>query len=120
MNCPYCDENVHLMAKFCPKCGLPLKEDATVMGAYATDDTGPSMYVIGGGIAGILAITLLVGWLTSRGGDKPVEQVQRQNLTNPALMSPAGNPGIIPGSMPSNPGFSYGSSTNRSADYNPQ
>ena len=40
MNCPYCDANVHLMSKFCPKCGLPLKDDITIQGgAYATDDT---------------------------------------------------------------------------------
>lgn len=120
MNCPYCDETVHTMSKFCPKCGLPLKDDQTVMGAYASDDTGPSIYVIGGGLAGLLIIALLIGWLSSHNGDKPVEQVQRQNLTNPALLSPV-NPGVVPGSMPANPAFGFGGGgSTRSVDYSPQ
>jgi hypothetical protein len=119
MNCPYCDETVHLMSKFCPKCGLPLKEDATVMGAYASDDTGPSMYVVGGGAAAVLIIALLIGWLSSRQGNKPVEQVQRQQLSNPAFSMPAVNPAF--GAAPVNPAYGLSMPGNsKSADYTPQ
>lgn len=120
MNCPYCDETVHLMSKFCPKCGLPLKEEATVMGAYASDDTGPSLYVVGGGAAAILAIALLIGWISSRGDGKPVQEVKRQQLGNPAFSVPAANPAF--GSLPMNPAFGTAGSrgSSKSADYSPQ
>lgn len=117
MNCPYCDETVHVMSKFCPKCGLPLKDDATVMGAYATDDTGPSIYVIGGGAAAVLAIALIIGWATSQNGKKPVEQVQRQQINNPLRVPSA--PAVLPGSgFATTPGFSAPSAP--SANYSPQ
>jgi len=66
MNCPYCDETVHAMAKFCPKCGLPMKDDATVMGAYVSDSDGPNWAMIGSGAAALVAIALVVGWLGTR------------------------------------------------------
>jgi hypothetical protein len=118
MNCPYCDETVHLMSKFCPKCGLPLKEDSTVMGAYASDDTGPGLGVIAGGAGAILAITLIIGWVTSQGGKKPVENVRRQPVSNPALSF---NPASRAGMAPINPAFSFGGSpgSSRSANYRP-
>lgn len=120
MNCPYCDETVHLMSKFCPKCGLPLKEDATVMGAYASDDTGPGLWVIGGGAAAILAVTMIIGWATSQGKNKPAEQVQRQPVGNPAFNTASMNPAF--GAAPSyNPAFGGGLNLGgaRSANYTP-
>lgn len=119
MNCPYCDESVHLMSKFCPKCGLPLKDDATVMGAYASDDTGPSLYVIAGGAAAVLAVAVGIGWLSSRGDQKqPIQQVQRQQMSNPLAVP---GPAAMPGSGFSS-GFSYGTTAPSapSANYSPQ
>ena len=120
MNCPYCDANVHLMSKFCPKCGLPLKDDITIQGgAYATDDTGPSLYVIGGGAAAVLAIALIIGWVSSRGDQKaPLSQVQRQQITNP-LAVPNFAPAVPGGNaLAVNRGFSAPSTS--SANYSPQ
>jgi len=93
MNCPYCDEATHPLAKFCSKCGLPLKEDTTVMGAYATDDTGPSPMVVGGGALAIVAIALTLGWMGSRKNESrpPTETVRRDSMGGyPAPAPPAG------------------------------
>lgn len=76
MNCPYCDETINAMAKFCPKCGLPLKDDATVMGAYISDGDGPNWGIIGLGAAGILIIALAIGWLSRP--TSPTEAVRRE------------------------------------------
>jgi hypothetical protein len=81
MNCPYCDETINALAKFCPKCGLPLKDDATVMGAYVSDD-GPNWTLIGGGAAAIVAIAMSIGFLSSQ-GNKPA----------PAQQATVGRPG---------------------------
>lgn len=119
MNCPYCDESTHPLAKFCSKCGLPLKEDATVMGAYATDDTGPSPWVVGGGAVAIVAIALTLGWLGSRKNDaRPTETVRRDSIGGfPAPPAPAAT------SLPGYTGFSAAAAparrTGPSATYNP-
>jgi hypothetical protein len=77
MNCPFCDESIHPTSKFCPKCGLPLKEDATVMGAYVSDDSGMNPWVIGAGALGIVGIALGIGWFTGR-KNEPVQTVRRE------------------------------------------
>ena len=90
MNCPYCDETIHAMAKFCPKCGLPLKDDQTLMGgsgAYVTDD-GPNWTLIGGAGAAVAAIALAIGFLGSR-GNQPADTVQRQPVGSYSTPSPA-------------------------------
>lgn len=69
MDCPYCDESISPLAKFCPKCGLPLKDDATVLGGYVSPDAGPSRWVIAGGAAAIVLVMLAIGWLSSRRAD---------------------------------------------------
>ena len=69
MNCPYCDESISLAAKFCPKCGLPLKEDATLMGAHFGDDASPNRWLIGAGAAAIVAVALSIGWISTHGQD---------------------------------------------------
>lgn len=87
MNCPYCDETINALAKFCPKCGLPLKDDATVMGAYVSDD-GPNWMLIGGGAAAIAAIALAIGFLTS-GNGKPTETVRKETVVRPGQAAAA-------------------------------
>lgn len=79
MNCPYCDETISALAKFCPKCGLPLKDDATVMGAYVSDD-GPNWMLIGGGAAAVVAIAASIGFLSSQSGKT---QTVRQEVGRP-------------------------------------
>jgi hypothetical protein len=60
------------MAKFCPKCGLPLKSDATVMGsAYIVDDGGPNYWLLGAGGLAVVAIAVTIGWLGGRGTGSP-------------------------------------------------
>jgi hypothetical protein len=75
MNCPFCDESIHPGSRFCPKCGLPLKEDSTVMGAYVTDDAGFNPWAIGAGALGIVVVALVIGWATGR---KEPETVRRE------------------------------------------
>lgn len=79
MKCPYCDDSIHPMAKFCPKCGLPLKEDATLQGTYVVDDSGPSPWVIVAGAAGIAVLALGIGWMSgqNKSGDAPKVDVSR-------------------------------------------
>jgi hypothetical protein len=121
MNCPYCNAGVHAMAKYCPKCGLPLKDDATVMqsggGAYVTDDTGgPGMWVILGAAGLLMAIVLVVGFLGNRPSEPP-----RQAQNRPA--NPAFNPASNFGMRPTNPAFANPAGSapgaSRSADYSP-
>jgi hypothetical protein len=69
MNCPYCDESISLAAKFCPKCGLPLKEDTTLMGASWGGDASPNRWLIGAGAAAIVAVALSIGWISTHGQD---------------------------------------------------
>jgi len=76
MNCPYCDESISLAAKFCPKCGLPLKEDATLMGAHFGDDASPNRWLIGAGAAAIVAVALSIGWISTHGQDGTVTRRQ--------------------------------------------
>src|SRR5437016_4717121 len=81
MNCPYCDENIHPASKFCPKCGLPLKEDSTVMGnsgAYVSDDAGWNPWVVGGGAVGIVMIALAIGFMSAHKDNVPAETVHRE------------------------------------------
>lgn len=87
MNCPYCDETINALAKFCPKCGLPLKDDATVMGAYVSDD-GPNWTLIGGGAAAIAAIALAIGFLTS-GNSKAPQPAQQVTVARPGQAAAA-------------------------------
>lgn len=89
MNCPYCDETINAMAKFCPKCGLPLKDDSTVMGAYISDGDGPNWGIIGMGAAAILIIALAVGWLSR---PNPTTETVRQEPVRQI-----GAPGTAPG-----------------------
>lgn len=81
MNCPYCDDNIHPASKFCPKCGLPLKEDSTVQGnsgPYVSDDGGWNPWVVGGGAVGIVVIALAIGFMTARKDNVPTETVRRE------------------------------------------
>jgi zinc ribbon protein len=123
MKCPYCDERIDASSKFCPKCGLPLKDDGdtTVMGgAYLTDDTGPSIWVILGGAAAIIVVALSIGWMSSNRQTKQPDTVRRTPLPSPAA------PGAqFPGAQlpsptlgsPSFPGFAGGRSSHPSASY---
>jgi len=119
MKCPYCDDNIHPMAKFCPKCGLPLKEDTTLMGSnnnsYLVDDSGPNMWVLVGGAAAIVVVALTIGWLTGQGQHKN-ETVVRQPLT-PASMGGA----RALSSLPALPSYGWGVTTASpvSANYHP-
>jgi len=100
MNCPYCDETINALAKFCPKCGLPLKDDATVMGAYVSDD-GPNWMLIGGGAAAIVAIAMSIGFLSSQSGKAaPAQQVTvgrpGQPAAAPVFAVPVASFGMTP------------------------
>jgi hypothetical protein len=97
MKCPYCNDDIHPMAKFCPKCGLPVKDDgATVMGAYLTDDSGPNKWVIGGGALAIVAVALGIGWLSGRRGQGG-ETVRREPVGRYYAAAPATLYGGSPG-----------------------
>ncbi len=78
MNCPYCDESISLAAKFCPKCGLPLKEDATLMGAAFGSGEGPNRWLIGAGAAAIVAVALSIGWISTHGGQSSSTVTRRE------------------------------------------
>jgi hypothetical protein len=95
MNCPYCDEVINAMAKFCPKCGLPLKEDSTVMGTYVSDGEGPNWGILGLGAGAILVIALAIG-LLGRNSTTP-ETVRREPVGQ------FGAPGTSPGFRSSAP-----------------
>jgi hypothetical protein len=104
------------MAKFCPKCGLPLKEDTTLMGSnngsYVVDDSGPSPWVLAGGALGIVIVALSIGWITGQGQHK-TDTVVRQPITPPSMP----NTGLLNAA----PSFNWGSSApvQASANYNP-
>jgi hypothetical protein len=102
MNCPYCDETIHPQAKFCAKCGLPLKEDTTVQGVSATDDAGPSKYVIGALLGGIGLIAILIVWL---GGQKPSDTQQARQPAPPVNFQTPGMGNGMAGTRPSTPAF---------------
>ena len=99
MNCPYCDDSIHPMAKFCPKCGLPLSEDATLMGASIFDDSGPKRWMVAGGAVAIVAIAMSIGWMSSRRGSESA-QVRRERVghlvpahsTHSTSLAPGGRP----------------------------
>ncbi|HTE16905.1 MAG TPA: zinc ribbon domain-containing protein, partial [Armatimonadota bacterium] len=78
MNCPYCDETVHAMAKFCPKCGLPLKDDATIMGGPVVDQPGPNRWFIVAGVGGVVALALSLGFMSARGSSRPTQTTRRE------------------------------------------
>jgi len=85
MKCPYCNDSIHPTAKFCPKCGLPIKDDATVMGgAHAADGAGPNLWIIGGGAAGIVAVALAIGMLSGQRGRN--NEVVRQEPVRAAFV----------------------------------
>jgi hypothetical protein len=64
MNCPYCDQGIPAGTKFCPKCGLPLQDDATVMGGYtAPASSMPDKRILIAGGAGLGVILLAMGLL---------------------------------------------------------
>lgn len=102
MNCPYCDESIHPQAKFCAKCGLPLKEDTTVHGVSAGDDTGPSKLVIGALLGGIAIIGLLI---VALGNQRPSETQVRQPAPPRNFAAPGMGSGIA-GASPAIPAFS--------------
>lgn len=83
MNCPYCDEVINAMAKFCPKCGLPLKEDSTVMGTYVSDGDGPNWSILGMGAGAILIIALAIGFFSR--GNQPTETTRRESVPQPNI-----------------------------------
>jgi hypothetical protein len=64
MNCPYCDQGIPAGTKFCPKCGLPLQDDATVMGGLAAPASSmPDKRILIAGGAGLGVILLAMGLL---------------------------------------------------------
>jgi hypothetical protein len=109
MNCPYCDEVINAMAKFCPKCGLPLKDDSTVMGTYVSDGDGPNWGILGLGAGAILIIALAIGFFSR---STPTDTVRRD------AVAPFSNPAAAPGFRSSaplynsspNPGYQQSSS----------
>lgn len=100
MNCPYCDEGIHPNAKFCPKCGLPLKDDATVIGGYLPADGRPAPWMIAAGVAAILVVALSIGWAQNRSHAEreTFPQAAPAAYTAPAVRSsvPLGIPAIAP------------------------
>ena len=81
MKCPFCTESIHPNAKFCPKCGLPLKDDATVMGgAYVSDESSVNWPAIAAGAGGLAVIALIIGWLTGQNTNKNADQVRRDTV----------------------------------------
>lgn len=109
MNCPYCDEGIHPLAKFCPKCGLPIKDDATVMGWVP--DEGPNPFVIGLGALGIVAVALSIGWFSTRGRSEARESVRREPVLRAGMptVTPVSNWGATWGAPPvtSSPGSTW-------------
>jgi hypothetical protein len=101
MNCPYCDETIHPQAKFCAKCGLPLKEDTTVHGVSASDEVGPSKYVIGALLGGIALIGLLIAVL----GNQRSSATQARQPEPPRNYAAPGMGSGIAGSRPVQPAF---------------
>jgi len=108
------------MAKFCPKCGLPLKEDTTLMGAnqgsYVVDDSGPSPWVIIGGALGVVVVALSIGWMTGQGQHK-ADTVVRQPI-NPTPMRTGG---FFNNGLATAPSYGWGSTgpTSSAVNYNP-
>lgn len=124
MKCPYCDETVHLMSKFCPKCGLPLKDETTVMGggggAYLTDEAGPARWVILSAAGAIVVIALSIGWLNSRKPTDASQLARREPVpVNPAFTRPA-NPANMFVTNPANAFGGMPRSASPSANYSPQ
>jgi len=106
MNCPYCDATIHSLAKFCPKCGLPVKEDATLMGASVGED-GPNKAVVIAGAAAVVAVAVCIGWMSSgRGNSRETVRRERVGAGSYSYSVPAPPP--TPGYIPS-PVVSYGS-----------
>ena len=102
MNCPYCDETIHPQAKFCAKCGLPLKEDITIHGVSATDDTGASKYVIAAMLTGILVIGGAIAFIGNRPAGQPTEvTIRREPMGGYQKPGTAG----IPRATPTVPAF---------------
>jgi hypothetical protein len=98
MHCSYCNESAHPMAKFCPKCGLPLA-GAAQSGAYVVDDTGPNLWLLGLGAVGVLVLALGVGWASARSAQKP-EEVRREPVGRYAAAAPSAAAGAFnPGMM---------------------
>jgi hypothetical protein len=118
------------MAKFCPKCGLPLKDDATLMGGRVDDGEGPNRWVLAAGAAGIVAVALTIGFLSSPGRGAAATTVRREPVgrytapANPrALGAYASPPRALggyrfstpvvstprPAARPSGPAFAYNS-----------
>ncbi len=97
MKCPFCSESIHPTAKFCPKCGLPLKDDTTVMGgAYVADGGRQSHAMLIGGAALLVLISLFIGWLSGRASQETATVPQptpRVAATNSSIaFNPAGLP----------------------------
>jgi hypothetical protein len=89
MNCPYCDEGIHPMAKFCPKCGLPLNEDPTLMGNSDASEGGVKPWMIGAGAATIVAVAMCIGWASVKGSsDNGSVRREPVSVANPSPIPP--------------------------------
>ncbi len=117
MNCPFCTENIHPGSKFCPKCGLPLKDDSSVTGAYVVDDGGlMNPWLIGAGALGIVVVALGIGWATGQKDRQPQQTVRREpvgsyNSARPSWAQFGNGGGAQPLTMapaPSAPSFRTG------------
>jgi hypothetical protein len=116
MNCPYCDETIHPQAKFCAKCGLPLKEDTTVHGVHAGDEVGPNKIVIGALLGGIAIIGLLI---VALGNQRPSETQVRQPAAPRNYAAPGMGSGVA-GTRPVQPAYNNGAQAARPAFQTPR
>jgi hypothetical protein len=89
MKCPFCSDSIHPNAKYCPKCGLPIKDEPTVMGAaFVPDEAGPNPWMLASGGLAALALIFGIGWASSQIGRSP-NQTAATTRTIAAYRTPA-------------------------------
>ncbi|MFN3650015.1 MAG: hypothetical protein ACK47B_10585 [Armatimonadota bacterium] len=108
MKCPYCSDSIHPNAKFCPKCGLGLKDEATMMGSYVEEESGPNRWVVAAGAGGIVTIALLIGWMSGGGSGRQAQSPAPlpASASTASIVSPVTTAPLTGGTTPAAaPGF---------------
>lgn len=101
MKCPYCEEQVGAQVKYCPKCGLPVGDEVTVMGTGVLGDRDVSPWVWAAGALAVLLVAIGIGWAT-RGGEQAARPGSRElRQTVPVYPAAASSPGSQPAISPS-------------------